>query len=137
MPPRCWPAIPGSVSLRRCEWRRRRGGRPSARGTAGRGERAGSRQEHVRGLLCRLTGAEDALAVNNNAAAVLLSIATLAAAREVIIARGQLVEIGGSFRIPDVIRQSGARLVEVGTTNKVRASDYESGVTGETALLLR
>jgi L-seryl-tRNA(Ser) seleniumtransferase len=100
------------------------------------GER-GSRQEHVRGLLCRLTGAEDALAVNNNAAAVLLAIAALAAGREVVIARGQLVEIGGSFRIPDVIRQSGARLVEVGSTNKVRLSDYAAAITDETALLLR
>jgi L-seryl-tRNA(Ser) seleniumtransferase len=100
------------------------------------GER-GSRQEHVRGLLRRLTGAEDALAVNNNAAAVLLSIAALAAGREVVIARGQLVEIGGSFRIPDVIRQSGARLVEVGATNKVRLSDYVAAMTDETALLLR
>jgi L-seryl-tRNA(Ser) seleniumtransferase len=100
------------------------------------GER-GSRQEHVRDLLCRLTGAEDALTVNNNAAAVLLSIAALAAGREVVIARGQLVEIGGSFRIPDVIGQSGARLVEVGTTNKVRLSDYAAAITEETALLLR
>src|SRR5438132_9291333 len=74
---------------------------------------------------------------NNNAAAVLLSVAALAAGREVVIARGQLVEIGGSFRIPDVIRQSGARLVEVGTTNKVRLSDYQAAITSETALLMR
>jgi L-seryl-tRNA(Ser) seleniumtransferase len=100
------------------------------------GER-GSRQEHVRGLLCRLTGAEEALVVNNNAAAVLLAIATLAAGREVVISRGQLVEIGGSFRIPDVIRQSGARLVEVGATNKTRAADYRAAFSGETAMLLR
>jgi L-seryl-tRNA(Ser) seleniumtransferase len=100
------------------------------------GER-GSRQEHVSPLLRRLTGAEDALSVNNNAAAVLLAIATLAAGREVVIARGQLVEIGGSFRIPDVIRQSGARLVEVGATNKVRLADYQAAMTDETALLLR
>jgi L-seryl-tRNA(Ser) seleniumtransferase len=100
------------------------------------GER-GSRQEHVRGLLCRLTGAEDALSVNNNAAAVLLAVAALAAGHEVVIARGQLVEIGGSFRIPDVIRQSGARLVEVGTTNKVRLADYQAAITDETVLLLR
>jgi L-seryl-tRNA(Ser) seleniumtransferase len=100
------------------------------------GER-GSRQEHVRGLLRRLTGAEDALSVNNNAAAVLLAIAAVAAGREVVIARGQLVEIGGSFRIPDVIREGGARLVEVGTTNKVRLSDYQAAITEETALLLR
>jgi L-seryl-tRNA(Ser) seleniumtransferase len=100
------------------------------------GER-GSRQEHVRGLLRRLTGAEEALAVNNNAAAVLLAIAALAAGGEVVIARGQLVEIGGSFRIPDVIRQSGARLVEVGATNKARLADYAAAITPETALLLR
>jgi L-seryl-tRNA(Ser) seleniumtransferase len=100
------------------------------------GER-GSRQAHVSSLLRRLTGAEDAISVNNNAAAVLLAIAALAAGREVVIARGQLVEIGGSFRIPDVIRQSGARLVEVGATNKVRLSDYAAAVTDETALLLR
>jgi L-seryl-tRNA(Ser) seleniumtransferase len=100
------------------------------------GER-GSRQEHIRHLLHRLTGAEDALAVNNNAAAVLLAIAALAAGREVVIARGQLVEIGGGFRIPDVIRQSGARLVEVGTTNKVRLADYQAAIADETALLLR
>jgi L-seryl-tRNA(Ser) seleniumtransferase len=100
------------------------------------GER-GSRQEHVRGLLRRLTGAEEALVVNNNAAAVLLAIATLAAGREVVISRGQLVEIGGSFRIPDVIRQSGARLVEVGATNKTRATDYRAAISDQTAMLLR
>jgi L-seryl-tRNA(Ser) seleniumtransferase len=100
------------------------------------GER-GSRQAHIRELLRELTGCEEALVVNNNASAVLLSIAAMAAGREVVIARGQLVEIGGSFRIPDVIRQSGARLVEVGATNKVRASDYETAITPEAALLLR
>jgi L-seryl-tRNA(Ser) seleniumtransferase len=97
----------------------------------------GSRQEHNQHLQRRLTGAEEALAVNNNAAAVLLAIAALAAGREVVIARGQLVEIGGAFRIPDVIEQGGARLVEVGTTNKVRLSDYQTAITSETALLLR
>jgi len=100
------------------------------------GER-GSRQSHVRGLLRQLTGCEDALVVNNNAAAVLLAIATLAAGREVVISRGQLVEIGGSFRMPDVIRQSGARLAEVGATNRVRLSDYREAIRDETALLLR
>jgi L-seryl-tRNA(Ser) seleniumtransferase len=100
------------------------------------GER-GSRLAHVAGLLRELTGAEDALAVNNNAAAVFLGIAALAAGREVLIARGQLVEIGGSFRIPDVIRAAGARLVEVGTTNKVRAGDYAAALSSETALILR
>ena len=100
------------------------------------GER-GDRQAHVAGLLRRLTGAEEGLAVNNNAAAVFLAVSALAAGREVVIARGQLVEIGGAFRIPDVIRAAGARLVEVGTTNKVRLSDYREALTDETALILR
>lgn len=100
------------------------------------GER-GSRLVHVARLLCALTGAEDALAVNNNAAAVFLAVSALAAGREVVISRGQLVEIGGSFRIPDVIRSAGARLVEVGTTNKVRLSDYAEAIGPETALILR
>ena len=92
---------------------------------------------HVAELLRRLTGAEDGLIVNNNAAAVALAIAAVATGREVIISRGQLVEIGGSFRIPDVIRQAGARLIEVGTTNKTRITDYEAAVTSETALILQ
>ncbi len=100
------------------------------------GER-GSRLQHIAALVRELTGAEDALIVNNNAAAVFLAISALAAGKEVVIARGQLVEIGGSFRIPDVIRSAGARLVEVGTTNKVRLSDYADAVTPDTALLLR
>ena len=97
----------------------------------------GSRHDHVGALLTRLTGAGAAMVVNNNAAAVLLVLAALAAGREVIVSRGQLVEIGGSFRIPDVLRQSGARLVEVGTTNKTRIADYQGAITSETALLLR
>ncbi len=97
----------------------------------------GSRHAHVEGLLCRLTGAEAAMVVNNNAAAVLLMLAGLATGREVIVSRGQLVEIGGSFRIPDILRLSGAQLVEVGTTNKTRLADYEAAVTSETGLLLR
>ncbi|EKP93857.1 L-seryl-tRNA(Sec) selenium transferase [Thermaerobacter subterraneus] len=97
----------------------------------------GSRLEHVRHLLRRLTGAEDALVVNNNAAAVFLVLAALASGREVVVSRGQLVEIGGSFRIPEILAASGARLVEVGTTNKTRLSDYEAAIGPDTALLLR
>ena len=99
------------------------------------GER-GSRQAHSRGLLRVLTGAEDALVVNNNAAATLVALAALAAGREVIITRGELVEIGGGFRVPDVMAQSGARLVEVGTTNRVRLADYAAAITPNTALVL-
>jgi L-seryl-tRNA(Ser) seleniumtransferase len=99
------------------------------------GER-GSRQAHVHDLLTQLTGAEDALVVNNNAAAVLVVLSALAMGREVIISRGELVEIGGGFRVPDVMRQSGARLIEVGTTNRTRVADYHAAITTETALLL-
>ncbi|MCS7207242.1 MAG: L-seryl-tRNA(Sec) selenium transferase [Dehalococcoidia bacterium] len=100
------------------------------------GER-GSRQEHVRHLLCTLTGAEDALVVNNNASAVLLGLAAVAPGKEVIVSRSEAVEIGGGFRIPAVLRQSGATLVEVGTTNRTYLSDYESALTPATAALLR
>lgn len=100
------------------------------------GER-GSRYAHVEGLLRELTGAEAAMVVNNNAAAVLLVLSALAAGGEVIVSRGQMVEIGGSFRIPDVMAQSGARLVEVGTTNKTHRRDYEQAITENTALLLK
>ena len=99
------------------------------------GER-GSRHTHVEALLRELTGAEAALVTNNTAAAVLLGLSTLALGREVIISRGQLVEIGGGFRVPDVMRQSGCSLVEVGTTNRTRLKDYTDAITERTALLL-
>ncbi|HOB87362.1 MAG TPA: L-seryl-tRNA(Sec) selenium transferase [Bacillota bacterium] len=100
------------------------------------GER-GSRQAHLESLLCRLTGAEAALVVNNNAAAVFLSLHALAFGKEVIVSRGQLVEIGGSFRLPEVMAASGARMVEVGTTNKCHRRDYEEAITEATAALLK
>jgi L-seryl-tRNA(Ser) seleniumtransferase len=90
----------------------------------------GSRSDHVRDILVRLTGAEDAFVVNNNAAAVLLCLTSLARDKRVVISRSQLIEIGGGFRVPDVMRQSGAKLVEVGTTNKVRLADYEDALRG-------
>ena len=99
--------------------------------------RRGSRQDVVAPLLARLSGAEAALVVNNNAGATLLVVAALAAGRGVIVSRGQLVEIGGGYRIPDVMAAGGARLVEVGTTNRTRLADYERAIDETTALLLR
>jgi L-seryl-tRNA(Ser) seleniumtransferase len=99
--------------------------------------RRGSRQAHVEGLVRELTGAEAALVVNNCAAAVLLAAAALAAGRERVVSRGQLVEIGGSFRIPEVVAQSGAALVEVGTTNRTRIADYERAIGERTGAVLR
>jgi L-seryl-tRNA(Ser) seleniumtransferase len=97
----------------------------------------GSRQAHVASVLHRLTGAEAALVVNNNAAAVMLALAALAEGRDVLVSRGELIEIGDGFRIPDVLARSGARLVEVGSTNRTRAADYERAIGPDTALLLR
>jgi len=96
-----------------------------------------SRQAHVERMLCLLTGAEAALVVNNNASAVLLALSALARRKEVIVSRGQAVEIGGGFRIPDVMRESRARMVEVGTTNRSYIADYEQAITPRTAALLR
>jgi len=100
------------------------------------GER-GQRYDHVSSLLCALTGAEDALIVNNNAAAVLLVLNTLAQKKEAIVSRGELIEIGGEFRIPEIMQKSATKLREVGTTNRTRLSDYEKAVNDKTGLIMK
>lgn len=97
----------------------------------------GSRHDHYEALVCSLTGAEAAIAVNNNAAAVMLVLSEFAADHEAVISRGELVEIGGSFRVPDIMNQSRAKMVEVGTTNKTRVDDYERAITDDCAMLLK
>lgn len=97
----------------------------------------GSRHVHVEDLLCELTGAEAAFAVNNNAAAVMMCIAAFSKDKEALVSRGQLVEIGGSFRVPDIMAESGAKMVEIGTTNKTHLSDYEAALNENTGLLLK
>ncbi len=99
--------------------------------------RRGERDDHVRALLCLLTGAEDATVINNNAAAVLLCLNTLANGRAAVMSRGEVIEIGGAFRMPEIMARAGARLVEVGTTNRMHPADYISAINAETGIVLK